>query len=165
MILTCGSFNHALSVLTHFRVGQMSLRTRILILVANGFTEALLQLSLSCLQTVYARVLCIGWSTEQQDCVQPEHDCDVHNNTSRKKFRSDDYRTRMNIDQWFLEISLTVTPAGVLLLCRTERLSTVCSAKWLYRRLLGRESVFQFSIRRPHSRHSTAPNPVLPRKV
>lgn len=58
VILTCGFFNHALSVLTRLRFGQLSLRTRVLILVANGLTEALLQVFLSCLETVYARVLC-----------------------------------------------------------------------------------------------------------
>jgi len=38
VIVTRDSFNHALTVLTHVRFGQLPLRTRILILVAHGFT-------------------------------------------------------------------------------------------------------------------------------
>jgi hypothetical protein len=56
VILTCGSFNHALTVLTHLRFYLLSLRTRHLILLANGMTESLLELFLNCLETVYASV-------------------------------------------------------------------------------------------------------------
>lgn len=60
VILTRGSFSHALTVLTHLPFDQLPLLTRILILLAHGLTEAMLQLFLHCLATVYARVLCIG---------------------------------------------------------------------------------------------------------
>src|SRR4029078_11564719 len=66
-ILNLGPFNHARSVLAHFRFFLLSLRTRFLILMANGMNEALRQLVLSCLETVCARVLCVAWSTKQQD--------------------------------------------------------------------------------------------------
>ena len=55
VIVTCGSFNHALIVLTHVRFGQVPLRTRLLILVAHGLTEALLQPVLNCLKTDFHR--------------------------------------------------------------------------------------------------------------
>lgn len=70
VILNVGPFNHARSVLTHRRFCLLSLRTRVLVLLANRITEALLQLVLSCLETVCARVLCIAWSAKQQDCEQ-----------------------------------------------------------------------------------------------
>jgi hypothetical protein len=127
VILIVGSFNHAFTVVTCLRFCLLSLRTRLLILLTNGIIEALRQLFLSCLETVYARALFIGWSTKQHYCEQREHEGDVHNNTSREKFQGDVHHTPMNIDQWFLEISLTVTPAGVFLLCQRVRLSTVCS--------------------------------------
>ena len=61
------SFNLALTVLPDLRFCLLSIRIRSLILLANGITEALLQLFLSCLETVYARVLCVAWSAKQQD--------------------------------------------------------------------------------------------------
>src|SRR4249920_3941928 len=67
VIANVGPFNHARSVLTHLRFGLLSLRTRLLILLANGMTEALRQLVLSCLETVCARVLCVAWSAKQQN--------------------------------------------------------------------------------------------------
>lgn len=60
MILTCGPFNHALTVITHLRLCLLSLRTRILILLANDLTEALIQMFLNCLEAIDARVLCIS---------------------------------------------------------------------------------------------------------
>jgi hypothetical protein len=44
------SFNLALTVLADLRFSLLSLPTRILILLANGIGEALLQLFLSCLR-------------------------------------------------------------------------------------------------------------------
>lgn len=60
MILTCGSFNHALTVITHLRLCLLSFRTRIPILLANDLTEALIQMFLNCLEAIDARVMCIG---------------------------------------------------------------------------------------------------------
>ena len=57
--MTLVSFTLALTILAGLRFCLLSLRTRILILLANGITEALLQLFLSCLETVYAKALCV----------------------------------------------------------------------------------------------------------
>ena len=63
--LNVGPFNHALTVLANLRFCLLPLRTRTLILLANGIIEALFQLCLSCLDTVFARVLCIDWSAKK----------------------------------------------------------------------------------------------------
>lgn len=109
VILTYGPFNLALTTLAGRRFCLLSLRTRILILLANGITEALLQLFLSCLETVYARALCEYRSAKQQDWEQRERECDVHNNTSRDKCRGHVHSVPMNPTQWFLGITLNVS--------------------------------------------------------
>lgn len=65
-ICTLVSFNLALTVLADLRFCLLFLPTRILILLANGIIEALFQLFLSCLETVYARALCVGWNARKQ---------------------------------------------------------------------------------------------------
>ena len=107
-ILTFGPFNLALTTLAGLRFCLLSLRTRILILLANGITEALLQLFLSCLETVYAKALCEYRSAKQQDWEQRKRECDVHNNTSCDKCRGHIHSVPMNPTQWFLGIMLNV---------------------------------------------------------
>ena len=65
--MTFGSFDLALTVLAGLRFCLLSLRTRILILLADGIIEAVLQLFLSCLETVYAGALCVDWNAKKQD--------------------------------------------------------------------------------------------------
>ena len=65
-IFTLVSFNLAFTVLADLRFCLLSLRTRLLILLANGIIEALLQLFLGCLETVYAWVLCVDRSAKKQ---------------------------------------------------------------------------------------------------
>ena len=64
-IRSLGSFNLAFTLLADLRFCLLSLRTRLLILLANGITEALLQLFLSRLETVYAWALCEYRSANQ----------------------------------------------------------------------------------------------------
>src|ERR1051325_2560169 len=92
-ILNLGPFNHARSVLAHFRFFLLSLRTRFLILMANGMSEALRQLVLSCLETVCASVLCIAWSAKQQDREQREREPNVHDKTSHVACRGHVYQS------------------------------------------------------------------------
>jgi len=108
-IFTLVSFTLALTILAGLRFCLLSLRTRILILLANGITEALLQLFLSCLETVYAKALCVDRSAKQQDWEQRKRECDVHNNTSRDKYRGHIHSVPMNPTQWFLGITLNVS--------------------------------------------------------
>jgi hypothetical protein len=65
-IFTLVSFNLALTVLTVLRLCFLSLCTRLLILLADGSLEALLQLFLRCLETVYAKALCVYRSVKKQ---------------------------------------------------------------------------------------------------
>jgi hypothetical protein len=53
-----GSFNLAFALLANLSFCLLSLRTRFLILLANGIIKTLFQLGLSGLETVYAKVLC-----------------------------------------------------------------------------------------------------------
>lgn len=108
-IYTLVSFTLALTSLAGLRFCLLSLRTRILILLANGITEALLQLFLRCLETVYAKALCEYRSAKQQDWEQHKGECDVHNNTSRDKYRGHIHSVPMNPTQWFLGITLNVS--------------------------------------------------------
>jgi len=108
-IYTLVSFTLALTILAGLRFCLLSLRTRILILLANGITEALLQLFLSRLETVYAKALCEYRSAKQQDWEQHKRECDVHSNTSRDKYRGHIHSVPMNPTQWFLRITLNVS--------------------------------------------------------
>lgn len=98
-ILTFGSFNLALTILAGLRFCLLFLRTRILILLANGIIEALLQLFLNCLETVYAKAGCEYRSSQQQDWEQRERECDVHHDTSREKCRGHIQSVLMNTAQ------------------------------------------------------------------
>lgn len=79
------SFNRALTVLADFRSCFLFLRTRLLVLLADGILKALFQLALRGLETVYANALCIDWSTKKQEWEQHEREFYVHDRTSRKQ--------------------------------------------------------------------------------
>jgi hypothetical protein len=108
--MNLGPFHLARATLAGFGFVLLSLRARFLILLANGISEALLQLYLGFLETVYARALSKYRRAEQHDREQRERESEVHNHTSCEKCQGQIHRMPMNSVQWFIEISMNVLP-------------------------------------------------------